>query len=70
MLAKMEKGSLNISHPSGESFSIGNGIGITANIEIRNENFFKRCVLFGDIGFGESFVDGDWGTDNISNVIK
>ena len=70
MLEKMEKGSLNISLPSGESLSIGNGIGITANIEIRNETFFKRCVLFGDIGFGESYVDGDWETDNISNVVK
>ena len=70
MLAKMEKGKLNISLPSGELFSIGDGIGITANIEIQNENFFKRCVLFGDIGFGESFVDGDWETDNISDVIK
>ena len=70
MLARMEKGSLSISLPSGESFSIGDGIGVSANIEIKNENFFKRCVLFGDIGFGESYVDGDWETDNISNAIK
>ena len=70
MLAKMEKGRLSIVLPSGESFVLGNGKGISANIEIRNENFFKRCVLFGDIGFGEAYVDGDWETDNISNVIK
>jgi len=70
MLTKMEKGRLIITLPSGESFSIGDGVGISANIEIRNENFFKRCVLFGDIGFGEAYVDGDWETDNISNVIK
>ena len=70
MLAKMEKGKLNISLPSGETLSMGDGIGISANVEIKNENFFKRCVLFGDIGFGEAYVDGDWKTDNISNVIK
>lgn len=70
MLSKMEKGRLNISLPSGESISIGDGIGISANIEIKNENFFKRCVLFGDIGFGEAYVDGEWETDNILNVIK
>ncbi|MBI3502185.1 MAG: class I SAM-dependent methyltransferase [Bacteroidetes bacterium] len=71
MLAKMDKGRLGISLPSGELFALGNGEGtISANIEIRNEIFFKRCVLFGDIGFGESYVDGDWETDNISNVIK
>src|ERR1051326_8903121 len=70
MLSKMEKGRLDIALPSGETFSIGNGNGITGNIEIRNKNFFKRCVLFGDIGFGESYVDGEWKTGNITNVIK
>lgn len=70
MLAKMEKGRLNISLPSGESFSIGDGIGISADIDVKNENFFKRCVLFGDIGFGEAYVDGDWETNSITNVIK
>lgn len=69
-LAKMEKGRLKIVLPSGASFSFGDGIGISASIEIRNEKFFKRCVLYGDIGFGEGYVEGDWETDNISNVIK
>lgn len=70
MLAKMDKGTLIISLPSGELLTIGNGGGISANIEIKNAAFFKRCVLFGDIGFGESYVEGDWHTDNIVNVIK
>src|SRR5437879_1572326 len=71
MLGKMEKGSMQISLPSGESFAIGNGEGnITANIQIKNKDFFKRCVLFGDIGFGEAYMDDDWDTDNIVNVIK
>ena len=70
MLAKMDRGRLNISLPSGENFAIGDGNGISANIEIKDFEFFKRCVLFGDIGFGEAYVDGDWDTDNITNVIK
>jgi cyclopropane-fatty-acyl-phospholipid synthase len=70
LLSKMDKGRLNISLPNGGSVSIGNGDGPTANINIKNERFFKRCVLFSDIGFGESYVDGDWDTDNITNVIK
>ena len=70
MLAKMDKGRLNINLPTGETFSIGDGAGISANIEIKNADFFKRCVLFGDIGFGESYVGGDWNSDNITNVIK
>ncbi len=71
MFAKMQLGTLNLFLPSGESIVFGNGQGnITAHIEIKNNSFFKRCVLFGDIGFGEAYVEGDWDTDNITNVIK
>src|ERR1041385_5699991 len=71
MLGKMEKGTMHISLPTGESFTLGNGEGnVTANIDIKNKDFFRRCVLFADIGFGESYVDGDWDTDSITNVIK
>jgi hypothetical protein len=35
-----------------------------------NWDFFKRCVLFGDVGFGEAYVDGDWETDDITKVIS
>ncbi|MBK7668890.1 MAG: class I SAM-dependent methyltransferase [Sphingobacteriaceae bacterium] len=71
MLSKMQLGTLNLTLPSGEQITLGNGEGgIVANAEIRNPYFFKRCVLYGDIGFGEAYVDGDWDTDNITNVIK
>ncbi len=71
LLSKMNKGQLNITFPNGdvEQFG-GNDKSITANIKINNPIFFKRIVLFGDIGFGESYVDGDWETDNITNVIS
>ncbi len=71
LLSKMNMGTLNLILPSGELVKIGNGIDeIVATIEVKNNYFFKRCVLYGDIGFGEAYVDGDWETDNISNVIK
>ncbi len=71
LLSKMNAGTLNLRLPSGELIKIGSGEGgITANVNIKNNYFFKRCVLYGDIGFGEGFVDGDWETDNITNVIK
>ena len=67
----MNKGTLHVSFPSGESITLGSGEGnITADISIKDPEFFKRCVLFGDIGFGEAYVDGDWDTGSITNVIK
>jgi len=71
LLSKMNQGTLNLILPTGELVKIGNGLNeIVATIEVKNNYFFKRCVLYGDIGFGEAYVDGDWETDNISNVIK
>ncbi len=70
-LSKMNKGSLDLLLPDGELLKIGDEAGeIKAKITIKNNNFFKRCVLFGDIGFGESYVEGEWETDDITNVIK
>ena len=71
LLSKMDMGSLSITMPSGEIIKLGNGEGnVIANIEIKDYTFFKRCVLFGDIGFGEAYIHGQWDTDNITNVIK
>lgn len=71
LLCKMPLGSMRITLPDGDLIRIGNGEGnVNASIEVKSHNFFKRCMLYGDIGFGESYVDGEWDTDNITNVMK
>lgn len=71
ILSRLKKGQLNVTFPNGgEETYGGNDKTIVANIKINNARFFKRIVMFGDIGFGESYVDGDWETDSISNVIS
>ncbi len=71
LLSEMQLGRLHITLPAGHTLTIGKGEGnIEASIEIKSETFFKRCVLYGDVGFGEAYVDGDWETNNITNVIK
>lgn len=70
-LQKMDKGTLYLTLPCGELLMLGTGEGdITANIVINSKEFYQRVILFGDIGFGEAYVDGLWDTDNITNVIK
>ncbi len=67
----MEKGNLYLTLTDGEQITIGNGEGnIAASIVVNSNEFYKRIILFGDIGFGEAYVDGLWDTDNITNVIK
>ncbi len=42
-----------------------------ALVQINRPNeFYKKAVLFGDVGFSEAYMDGDWDTDNITNVLS
>ncbi len=44
-------------------------LGSHAEIRVRREAFFRKCFWAGDIGFAESFIDGDWDTPNLTAVI-
>ncbi|HTL80417.1 MAG TPA: cyclopropane-fatty-acyl-phospholipid synthase family protein, partial [Bacteroidia bacterium] len=70
MLAEMPMGRLTMEFPDGHSVDFGNGDGIRAEVRINDTDFFRQCVLFGDIGFGESYTNGLWDTPSITNVIK
>lgn len=67
----MQKGFLTIILPSGEKLFFGQQPdSIKATIRINNQEFFRKCIFFGDVGFGEAYVAGDWGTDDIVSVIS
>ncbi|HSY17012.1 MAG TPA: cyclopropane-fatty-acyl-phospholipid synthase family protein [Candidatus Acidoferrales bacterium] len=70
-LEQMTLGCLHLELPDGTKHTIGRpGAAISANVRIADWGFFKRCVLFGDVGFGEAYVDSDWDTDDITKVIS
>jgi cyclopropane-fatty-acyl-phospholipid synthase len=70
-LSRMDKGSLYLTLPSGDTLLLGSGKPpFSAQLHIRDRAFFKRCILYGDIGFGEAYVDGLWETDDITRVIR
>lgn len=67
---KMTAGCLRLELPGGEARTIGTpGAQTSATLRVLDPAFFQKCVLFGDVGFGESYVDGDWETDSIERVI-
>lgn len=71
ILEKMNLGRMHITFADGSKKTIGNVEGsIEADIKIESDEFYKRCVLYGDVGFGEAYVDGLWNTSSITNVIK
>lgn len=40
-----------------------------ATLKIHRPAFFRKCFLHGDIGFAESYIDGDWETPDVAAVI-
>jgi len=77
--AGMSRGHLRIELPDGTTARCGQagnandllptGIAASAVIRVRRPAFFRKCVLAGDIGFAEAFMDGDWDTPDLTAVI-
>ena len=66
----MSEGRLIMHWPNGDQVQYGQDENYDpAIIRIQSEEFFVKCVLYGDIGLGESYVDGDWETEDISAVV-
>jgi cyclopropane-fatty-acyl-phospholipid synthase len=70
-LADFKHGALRLVMPDGSSRVLGNERAeITAEIRICNRAaFFQRCALYGNIGLGEAYTEGEWETPSISAVI-
>jgi cyclopropane-fatty-acyl-phospholipid synthase len=71
-LRKFQLGRLEMELPDGttEVFGDKDENGPRAQIAIRNDEFFRKCALYGNVGLGEAYVDGDWETSNIRAVIE
>ena len=78
--AAMTRGHLRIELPDGTSHELGThaaAVQLTlplalpafALIRVKRDAFFKKCLFSGDIGFAESYIDGDWETPHLAAVI-
>ena len=71
VLSSLPAGRLRMVFPSGEEVLYGlKSPGPEATIRVINTAFFKKCILYGDVGLGESYVEGDWETDDIVKVLS
>jgi cyclopropane-fatty-acyl-phospholipid synthase len=44
--------------------------GVNAHIRIGNYAFFRRAILGGDIGLGESYQEGEWSSPDLTAVVR
>lgn len=70
LLSKMDKGRLELRLPNGSEQVFGQGNEIEARIEVHDPRLFRSLVLYGDVGFGEAYVDNYWSTPSIKSVIE
>jgi cyclopropane-fatty-acyl-phospholipid synthase len=72
LLGKLRCGGLRLEHADGRVRHFGEvGAVVTARVVLRDDQeFFKRCAYYGNIGMGEAYTDGLWETDDIAAVIS
>ena len=78
-LASLPRGRLLLELPEGGSLQFGEPdfarqlvaphVPNCATLRVRRDAFFSKCLLSGDIGFAESFIDGDWETPDLTAVV-
>ncbi len=70
-LSKIDYGYLEIKTFDGELLKFGNQEEpLSANIIIKKPNFNYNLIRGGSIGFAESYMRGEFETDNLSNLIE
>ena len=67
---RVESGFVEVVCPD-KTFSFGDPTAsLRAMIVVHNENFFRRVLFGGEVGFGESYVGGEWSSPDLVAVIR
>jgi len=70
ILSSLPNGSLRLINPdNSEHFFSGKNKGFDAQIKINNFKIFRKVCFGGSIGFGDSYVDGDFESSDLSSLI-
>ncbi|WP_228893243.1 class I SAM-dependent methyltransferase [Pseudoduganella aquatica] len=67
-LSRIRHGAVLLQTPDGAATLYGEGAPIT--FRLANWNACRAVLRSGDIGFAESFIAGDWSTDNLPGLVE
>ncbi len=72
LLKKLRHGRLSVHMPDGSVAHFGSSAEGQANaaISLRNWNVCSAALKSGDIGFAETYIDGDWSTPDLSALLQ
>ena len=71
-LNKLKKGKLDVTYPypnHDKKIFVGEKSGYSADIILHNYKLFSKLLRKGSTGFAESYMDGDFDTSNLSNLL-
>ncbi|HXG29043.1 MAG TPA: cyclopropane-fatty-acyl-phospholipid synthase family protein [Nevskiales bacterium] len=71
VLGRWRHGSLSVILPDGQRLEFaGSEPGPHAEFEIRRYAMLRKCILRGDIGFAEAYMEGDWDSPNLALLLE
>jgi cyclopropane-fatty-acyl-phospholipid synthase len=69
-LSRLPQGAIEMTTPDSRHYRFGEtGSSLSIRLSIKEFQFFRRIMLFGDIGFGEAYTDGDWTTSDLPGLL-
>ena len=69
-LGKLDHGELHVQLPGGETVRFGPGGADQAAMTVYRSRFFRRVLLAADIGFAESYIDGNWDSPDLVALLS
>jgi len=71
-LEGLSGGSLEVAHPGGVArFGAVERPGdLAASLVVHDDRFFRRALAGGDVGLGESYMDGDWSSPDLPALVR
>ena len=70
MLQSLQTGGLLLTLPDGQRLRFGKDDGPQAHLHLHNWQVFGAALRSGDIGFAESFINGDWETPDLTALLQ
>ncbi|MCG8469970.1 MAG: cyclopropane-fatty-acyl-phospholipid synthase family protein [Gemmatimonadetes bacterium] len=70
-LGGLRRGTLGVRTPGGTTHTFAGELeGPAATIDVADPGFFRRMLLDGELGAGESYIRGEWASDSLVDVIR
>jgi cyclopropane-fatty-acyl-phospholipid synthase len=71
LLERMRHGRLDVTFPDGQHAYFGDlRSAERADLQLANWNLIRAALRSGDIGFAESYIDGDWNTHDMVRLLE